>query len=348
MIEVALNLPTGCNSEYVGWDGSKAWNHLVKTAKLAEELGFDEIAVSDHLLPSPGAMKAPVFECWATVTAVAMLTRRVMIGQLVQCASFRSPAIVAKIAATIDVMSSGRVRFGIGAGWFATEHEAFDVDFLSARERVARMVEAVEIVRALWTRDQVSFDGEYFRVRDATCDPKPLQDGGPRIMIAGGGARYTLPVVARLADAANLTGSPEQFAERSAVLDDRCREVGRDPATLERTWAGVALVRENLAAARSAWSGVAGGYERLMKAGRGAASSAEEEMRGSPQDDDAFADFRSHTLIGGPEDVVARMNEYIDHGVTRFYISLGNDPSLETVQRLGEQVLPRISRRATR
>jgi alkanesulfonate monooxygenase SsuD/methylene tetrahydromethanopterin reductase-like flavin-dependent oxidoreductase (luciferase family) len=343
--EIALNLQTGSMTEYVGWSGRDAWAHVIESAELAESLGFDEVTISDHLLTTPVAVDAPVFECWTAVAAVAARTSRIRIGQLVQCASFRSPAVVAKAAATVDILSGGRLRFGIGAGWFAPEHEAFDIPFLTPRERATRMAEAVRVVRGLWSEDTTSFDGDFFRARDARSDPKPLQPSGPPIMIAGTGPRYTLPVVAELADIANITGSPEQFRDHNALLDEACEAIGREPAGLTRTWGGVALIREDMETARDAWSGDALDYDRLMRAGRGSPDAAEGELSGNRAEDEAFADFCDTGLVGGPDDVLARMQRYVDCGVEGFHITLGQNTSLETVRRLGEDVLPRLASR---
>jgi F420-dependent oxidoreductase-like protein len=209
---------------------------LVAFWRHAEALGYDWISFPDHFRPARLAADAPSFETTALLAAVAMSTERVRIGTLTLCNGFRSPAVLAKTLATIDHLSDGRLEVGIGAGWDAAEHRAYGLPFPSAGERVRRLEEAVQVMKALWTEERASFAGRFYLLDDAVCAPKPCQSPHPPIWIGGSGEKLLLRAVARHADGWNVSLlSPEEHRRKSEILARHCVAIGRDPATIRRS-----------------------------------------------------------------------------------------------------------------
>jgi F420-dependent oxidoreductase-like protein len=227
----------------IGVDPNLAWPTLVERWRLIEALGFDSIWDFDHLM-QPSRPDGPYFEAWTVLAGLAIHTSRVRIGVLVSSNTFRHPALLAKEAITVDHMSQGRLDVGIGAGWFAPEHEAFGVEFPRPGERVSRFREAIEIIDRLLRQDRTTYVGRFYQVRDAVCLPRPLQEPRPPLMLAGHGPRM-LRIIAEHADAWNSFGTPQEIRERNAILDDHCGAIGRDPTTLRRSLYGWATQTPN-------------------------------------------------------------------------------------------------------
>lgn len=213
----------------------------------------------DHFMPIVGDPAGPCLEGWSLLAALAASTRRLRVGLMVTGNTYRHPAVLANIAATVDIISNGRLDLGIGAGWNEREHGAYSIPLYPVGERIRRLGEACEVIRLLWMERAASFEGTYYRLTEAYCEPKPLQNPHPPIVIGGSGERLTLRVAARYADIWNyVTGPVEEFTRKNAVLDEHCRVVGRDPAVIERSvqlvmdpgdWpAGRELVRSFIAA----------------------------------------------------------------------------------------------------
>ncbi|MDO8149650.1 LLM class F420-dependent oxidoreductase [Isoptericola sp. b515] len=204
--------------------------------RTADDAGFDHVWVMDHIAslgPDPGR---PVFDAWAMQAAMATLTSRVRIGCMVSGNSYRHPAMLAKLATTVDHLSGGRLEFGIGAGWNEREHTMYGLDLGDVGTRMDRLEEALVVIRSLWGRPTTTFHGEHYRLTDAVAEPKPLQRPHPPIWVGGSGPRRTLRLVARYADVWNDTeSSPERIGELSEVLARHCDDVGRDPAEIRRT-----------------------------------------------------------------------------------------------------------------
>jgi len=203
--------------------------------RIADEAGFDHVWDFDHLA-SIGAdgTERPVYEGWTLLAAIAASTRRVRLGCLVTGNTYRHPALLAKMAVTVDHLSGGRLEFGIGAAWAEAEHLMYGIEGLD--HRVGRLRESLEVMTSLWTRERTSFDGRYYHFKDATANPKPIQKPHPPIWIGAGGDQM-LQVVARYADVWNVAGasSPGAAAELSQKLDEACAKLGRDPAQLRRS-----------------------------------------------------------------------------------------------------------------
>ncbi len=217
------------------WLERTDWDSLRDAIVAADAAGFDSLWFDDHLLSDEGDPDDAKLEGWTVASAAAAITERATIGHLVTANTFRSPGLLAKMATTLDHVSGGRAVLGIGAGWFEREHEAFGLDFgASPGERIERMGEAVSLVRRLLNGERVSHDGRFYRLTDAVCAPRPIQARLP-LLIGGSGPRRTLPLVARFADTWNAYGTPDEIAASAALLDDRCRQVGRDASSIERS-----------------------------------------------------------------------------------------------------------------
>jgi F420-dependent oxidoreductase-like protein len=205
--------------------------------RIADEAGFDHCWNFDHFASiGPRGNFGDVFEGWTLLGAMAEATSRVRIGCMVTGNTYRHPAVLAKMAATVDHLSGGRLEFGLGAAWADNEHAMLDLEFGTAGQRIARLEEACRMVKLLWTEDRAEFEGDHYRLVDAVASPKPLQQPRPPIWIGGSGERKTLRVVAQHADVWNFArGTVDEGVRLSGVLDGHCAAVGRDPAEIRRS-----------------------------------------------------------------------------------------------------------------
>ncbi len=213
------------------------WSAMRDAALLIDELGFDWLLTSDHLMASgdhDADREGPIFEAWQLAAACAALTRRVSVGVMVSGIALRHPALLAKMAITLDHISGGRAICGLGAGWFGEEAHAYGIDWPSRAERLARLEEEAAILRSLFDEPRTTFHGRHYRLTDAPAAPKPLQPRLP-LLIGGGGERRTLRIAARYADLWNGFGSPAAIAHKSEVLRRHCDDVGRDPSAITPT-----------------------------------------------------------------------------------------------------------------
>ncbi|HEU5440460.1 MAG TPA: LLM class F420-dependent oxidoreductase [Ktedonobacterales bacterium] len=207
----------------------------------------------DHFIPLGPDPTGPQLEGWTLLSAYAAQTQRIRVGLMVMGNTYRHPAVVANIGATLDVISNGRLDFGIGAGWNELEHDMYGIPLYKPGERIRRLGEACEVIRLLWTQTVANFDGKYYQLHDARCEPKPIQKPYPPFVIGGSGEQLTLRVVAKYADVWNFVGgSVEEFIHKCEVLDTYCGEIGRDPAAIRRSiqhrvdYANLAASRETL------------------------------------------------------------------------------------------------------
>ena len=298
-------------------DPREKWAKSVEISQLAEDLGFDSIWVYDHVHNVPKPAQETVFECWTTMAAISQRTERIMLGQMVGCAPYRNPALLAKITANIDVISNGRLIWGIGAGWYRSEFAGYGYPFESPADRIRAMAETVEIVTGMWREPSFSYTGRYFTLDRAQCDPKPLQDR-PQVLIGGGGEQLTLRAVARLADAANFGGKPHEFAAKCEVLKKHCSDLGRDYDTIAKTWSPEIHIRET---------------EKEIVDGGSRSTFGEE-----------FDSWRGGNLVGTPEQVAERIVEYVRLGCTGFYPWCSDYPETTTMTLFAEKVIPEVRR----
>ena len=238
-----------------GWPEVRAWGLA------AEDAGFDSLWVDDHLLNDEGDPDDPKLEGWTTLAALAAITTRPRLGHLVVANTFREPGLVAKLVTTLDDISGGRAILGIGAGWFAREHEAFGLDFgATAGERIDRLAESAAILRRLLDGERVTHAGRFYRLDGAVARPGPHGARIP-ILVGGMGRRKTLRVVAASADIWNGHGAVEDVADASAVLDAHCATIGRDPVSVARTAALNVVVRPTRQAAEEEFARVLARHE---------------------------------------------------------------------------------------
>jgi F420-dependent oxidoreductase-like protein len=306
-------VPQGWKMELAAIDGAEAkWAKTVATARLIEDLGYDSLWVYDHFHNIPRPDHEAVFESWTTLTALSQLTSRVRLGHMVGCNGYRNPALVAKMAATVDVISGGRLEWGIGAGWYAHEFAGYGYDFPEPRHRLGMLAEAVQIVRSMWTEPDTTFEGRYYRLQGAQCDPKPLQQPHPPVWIGGGGEQLTLRVVAKYADYANIGGNPEEWAHKAEVLKKHCADVGRDYDEIGKSWNPEVFIREDeadLAEAR-------------------------------PTGGQSFERWQRGNLVGTPDQVAEKVAAYIGLGCTGFIPWCPDYPSEQSLRLLAEKVMP--------
>jgi F420-dependent oxidoreductase-like protein len=213
----------------VTWEGvQRLWRHLDAT-------GWDAACVTDHFMPNTADRSGDTLECWTTLSALAAATSRVRVGTIVSGNTYRHPAVLAKMAANVDIISGGRLICGLGAGWQENEHRAYGIPFGTMRERLQMLDEACDVIRSLWTRERTAFSGRHYRLEDAPLMPKPVQRPHPELMIGGGGEKVTLGIVARHADHWNVWGGPQTLARKGRILEEHCAVVGRDPAGIVRS-----------------------------------------------------------------------------------------------------------------
>ncbi len=198
---------------------------------------FEHAWVFDHFMPIGRAdPSGPCMEGWTLLAAFAAQTERLRVGVMVTSNTYRYPPVLAKMGATVDIISHGRLDFGLGAGWFELEHTAYGIPYPSPGERIRRLAEACEIIKRMWTEDAPDFVGRYYQVKGARCEPKPVQKPHPPFVLGGSGEQKTLRVVAQYADIWNYAGGPvEEFRHKNEVLDAHCQAIGRDPASIVRS-----------------------------------------------------------------------------------------------------------------
>jgi len=295
-------------------DPASKWAKTVEVAEAAERLGYDSIWVYDHFHNVPRPAHETVFECWSTIAAISQRTSRIRLGQMVGCNSYRNPGLLAKVTSTVDVMSGGRLEWGIGAGWYENEYRAYGYDFPKPKDRIGMLRESVEIVRAMWTESETTFKGRYYELNRANCDPKPLQKPRPPIWIGGGGEQLTLRVVAMYADCSNFGGLPDEWERKRNTLWDHCRVVGRDPSSIRMTWSPEVFIRETEAEIEAAGSRSLWGEEA--------------------------ASWREANLVGTPEQVCEKLERYLALGCRGLVPWCPDYPNLETLELFATKVIP--------
>ena len=221
--------------------GLTTWEAVRELWTHVDRSGWDAACVTNHFMPNTPDKVGDVMECWTTLAALAPLTSRMRIGTIVAGNTYRHPAVLAKMAAQVDIVSGGRLICGLGAAWQQNEHDAYGIPFYTVQERLARLDEACQVLKALWTQDRSTFKGRYYQLADAPLSPKPLQRPHPELMIGGGGEKVTLKIVARHADHWNTWGGPDVLARKGALLDGYCAAAGRDPKSITRS-ANMALL----------------------------------------------------------------------------------------------------------
>lgn len=282
-----LHLP---NYTFPNREPERAFDATVEQAKAAEAAGFELVTVMDHLnqIPGIGQQDEPMLEGWSVLAALARETKTVRLSTLVTGVTYRNPALLAKTATTLDVISGGRAIFGLGAAWFEAEHDAFGFDFPPIRERMDRLDEALTIAKGMFEHERFTFDGRHYHVKDVINVPRPVQPGGPRILVGGGGEQRTLKIAARHADITHwFPLGRAALQHKKEVLAGHCEAIGRDPSTIELTMAAPVVVTRNDAERQALLARV-------------------------PED------RRPHVIAGGIDVCAEGLRPYIDDGFTGF------------------------------
>jgi F420-dependent oxidoreductase-like protein len=230
-----LFVPQGWRHDLVGIDPAEQWAAMSGLAAHADAGPWESIWVYDHFHTVPVPSDEATHEAWTLMSAFAATTSRVRLGQMCSCVSYRNPAYLAKVAATVDIISGGRAEMGIGAGWYEHEWKAYGYGFPRAGERLERLDEGVQIMRQAWTTGSATLDGKHYQVDGAIVRPLPLQEGGIPIWIAGGGEKVTLRIAAKYANYTNFGGSPEEFSHKSELLRQHTIDVGTDFDAITRS-----------------------------------------------------------------------------------------------------------------
>ena len=230
-----LFIPQGWRLDLVDIPIATHWGVMRDLATYADAGAWDSLWVYDHFHTVPVPTDEATHEAWSLMSAYAATTTRIKLGQMCTAMSYRNPVYLAKVAATVDIISGGRVQMGIGGGWYEHEWRAYGYGFPSAGVRLARLDEGVQIMRDAWRDGKVSLDGRHYQVNDAIVAPKPLQEGGIPLWIAGGGEKVTLKIAAKYAQYTNFTSEPEGFVHKSKVLEDHCANVGTDFGSIVRS-----------------------------------------------------------------------------------------------------------------
>jgi alkanesulfonate monooxygenase SsuD/methylene tetrahydromethanopterin reductase-like flavin-dependent oxidoreductase (luciferase family) len=298
------------------WNQYTTWPELREAGIRADGLGYDSLWTWDHLYPIVGSDDGPIFEGWLTLAAWAEATETVRIGLMVGANTFRNPALVAKMATTLDHISDGRAILGIGGAWFETEHVAYGIEYGgSPGERLRWLEEAVKIMRGMLHGEEPSGE-RFYTTRAVRNDPAPVQDRLP-VLIGGGGERKTLRIVARHADAMNVGGGFDNVRRKDEILRRHCDEVGRDESEIERTVGmGTCVIRDDPAEAQRVANGI---FER-----------------------NGNAKPWTNQLVGTPEQVAEIMGPYLGIGFRHFVVGFPSPHDPESMERLAREVRPMV------
>ena len=306
-MDYGVIVPQGWRMDLVGIpDPVEAYEAMTRVALEAEASGYQSIWLYDHFHTVPIPTQEVTFECWTSTAALARDTHRVRIGQMVTCNGYRNPALLAKMASTVDVLSHGRLVLGIGAGWYEHEHRAFGYPYPSTGERLRRLGEAVQVILAMWTQDEAFFEGTYHQVRGAINQPKGVQKPHIPLLIGGGGEKVTLRLVAQYGDACNIGGDMDTVKHKLAVLKQHCEELGRDYNTIRRT-----VLVDDCAIAETEEAALA---------------------KLTPAQLSDLEELRQTQLIGTPAMIRQRLAEYEEAGIQEIIIRFVDATRLESMR----------------
>ena len=294
-----------------------SWSQLQNLWHHVEATGWDTACVTDHFMPNGPDPVADTLECWTALAGLAGATSRMRIGTLVVGNTYRHPAVLAKMAATVDIMAGGRLICGIGGAWQRNEHVAYGIPFHSVGERLNRLEEACHILLSLWTQPTTTFAGKYYQLTDAPLYPKPLQQPHPELLVGGGGEQRTLRIAATYADHWNVWGGPEILSRKGRILEEHCAAVGRDPAQITRSANMPLLITTQPEAGKRLEVGL------MQRFGRSAAEAQDTVLAGS---------------VAQIQDTIGRLQ---DVGVDQIFIPTFLPPyDLEQLDRFISEVAP--------
>ncbi len=311
-------IPQGWRLDLVGIDTSDHWGTMLGVAQRAETLGFESAWVYDHFHTIPEPTQEVTYEAWTLMAALAATTETIRLGQMCTCNGYRSPSYLAKVAACIDVISNGRLEMGIGGGWYEHEYIAYGYPFPKPSIRLGELDEAVQIMIAMWTQEEASFSGKHYSVDRAICQPKPVQNPGIPIWVAGGGEQLTLRTAARYADYTNFGIDPGSFAHKLSVLHVHCDRIGRDPGEITNSSSLNIIIGSTEAEVRSRTEALVSRYGTVL----------DDPM---VPIDRWFGDVQA--AVGTPEQITDQIKAYADEGcgymITNFPDAADHPESME-------------------
>jgi F420-dependent oxidoreductase-like protein len=324
-----LFVPQGWRLDLAGVPVEDQWAAMRGLAQHADAGPFESIWVYDHFHTVPMPTDEVTHEAWSLMAAFAASTTRVRLGQMCTCMGYRNPAYLAKVAATIDVISGGRVEMGIGGGWYEHEWLAYGYGFPSAGERLGMLDEGVQIMRQLWTTGTATLAGKHYQVDGAIGRPLPLQDGGIPLWIAGGGEKKTLRIAARYAQYTNFDATPDVFSHKSDILAQHCKDVGTDFDAIVRSGNFNIIIGETEKDVADKLSWVRAHYAPLLPA---------ERLENS------YKQFASGPLVGTPEQIVERLSQVRDLGLTYaigYFVDAAYDRA--SIDLFADKVIPELA-----
>ena len=298
-----------------------SWPEMRKLWQFADDVGFDTAFTSDHMISVLWMDKpdTPCMDGWTVLTGAAAVTKRIRLGVMITGVTYRHPSVLAKMAATVDHISNGRLILGIGAAWNVAEHTAYGIPFYPNAERIHRLREAVRIIKSLWTQERTTIDGRFYQIKDAPFSPKPLQRPRPPIWIGGWGEKLTLKVVAEEADGWNVTGSPSSLVPKIEALQRHCDTANRDMDGIEKSVMFLRMIMSD---------GKAHAADQI-----GAQALTQATRRGG---DDPAGQF----LLGSTEEMKEHIGKFIDLGFSHFIPVVTAPYDYDALQRFAEEVIP--------
>ena len=302
------------------------YNGIRKVAVEAERSGFDGLFICDHWMGrNEETYRQPCLDPWVTLGALAQATKKITLGTLVCAVGFRYPSVLAKMGATLDQISGGRMQLTVGAGWHETEYKAYGIPFPTVGERMQQLREGIQIIRAMWTQDQATFQGKYFGIDGAWCYPRPLSS---KIWVGGGGEKALLRIVADLADGWNSIGlSVDEYARKLDILRTFCESAGRKLNTIERSYYGSCVVGSNEGEFRESFKRYYGQFQK------------------ADESTDAFIERTRSTrpFIGTATEVAEKMRAFQELGVSYFILYFPDKEGLSLLKRFSDLVMPQFA-----
>jgi len=302
------------------------WQTILDQAQKADDGPWESIWVWDHFHTVPIPTDEAKHEAWTLMAALGATTQRVRLGQMCTCIAYRNPVYLAKVAATCDIISGGRVEMGIGAGWYEHEWRAYGYGFPSAGDRLGMLDEGVQIMRQAWTDGKATLDGKHYQVDGAIVRPLPLQAGGIPIWVAGGGEKKTLRIAAKYANYTNFDGTPDAFKRKSEILEEHCRDIGRDFDEITRSANYNMLIGETEADVKDRLNWLVDHYTKLVP------EAQVERYRHL---------YETGPLVGTPEQIVEKLRELEKLGMTytiTYWLDAAYDRS--SIELFETQVIP--------
>lgn len=314
-IKFGMLIPQGWRfdlPENIGAHGQ--WQLMVKIAKQIEKLGYDSGWLFDHFHSFPKETTRSVFECYTSLCALVTQTKKLRLGQIVTCNTYRNPAYLAKISSMLDVISNGRMEFGLGAGWYQKEYEAYGYEYQRSYIRLKMMEETAIIIKKMWTEKRATFKGRYYKVKDAINEPKPIQKP-PKLLIGGGGEQVTLKIVAKHADRLNFSDEwgIKNNERKLQLVEKYAQQMKRDSAEIERTLVATVFINEE--------------EDRI-----------DEMLAESMSESMTLEEYKSKFMIGTSEQLKKQLEEYIKLGFTTFIVFFQNSAEMRPQQEFYKDV----------